>query len=49
MGGGVTVSHRCGRREDEGFSGSYAVHSVPGAGLAILGAVRVGGQAATGV
>lgn len=27
------------------FSGSYAVRSVPGAGLAILGAVRVGRQA----
>lgn len=27
------------------FSGSYAVRSVPGAGLAILGVVRVGRQA----
>lgn len=27
------------------FSGSYAVCSVPGAGLAVLWAVRVGGQA----
>lgn len=32
-----------------GDDGSYAVGSVPGAGLAVLGAVRVGGQAAAGV
>lgn len=30
-------------------SGSYAVRSVPRAGLAVLWAVRVGGQAAAGV
>lgn len=30
-------------------SRSYAVRSVPGAGLAVLGAVRGGGQAAAGV
>lgn len=32
-----------------GDDGSYAVGSVPGAGLAVLGAVRVGGQAPAGV
>lgn len=36
-------------RDDVFFSGSYAVGSVPGAGLAVLGAVRVGGQAAAGM
>lgn len=35
MAGGMTV-----------FSSSYAMGSVPGAGLTVLGAVRVGGQAA---
>lgn len=36
-------------RDDVFFSGSYAVGSVPGASLAVLGAVRVGGQAAAGM
>lgn len=37
---GVGRGHEC-------FRDSYAVCSVPGASLAVLGAVRVGGQAAT--